>query len=144
MLALAEREGELRAGRPVDVGTGSGYSIMMSGPAGRRTRARGWRNSRRKPCANPDLIHLALEWRDRYGHRFRFTHIYAHTGGSDERSVKNHKADRLAVAGANKYGQVQGVIPVRPPPARTPTSSPTRPPPAPHLVGSPLPSPSTD
>ena len=109
-----------------------------------RRRARGWRNSRRKPCANPDLIRLALEWRDRYGHRFRFTHIYAHTGGSDERSVKNHKADRLAVAGANKYGQIQGVIPVRPPYAGTPPSSPTRPPPAPHLFGSPLPSPSTD
>ena len=45
--------------------------------------------------ANPDLIRLALEWRDRYGYRFRLTHIYAHTGGSDERSVKNHKVGRL-------------------------------------------------
>ena len=94
--------------------------------------------------ANPDLIRLALEWRDRYGYRFRLTHIYAHTGGSDERSVKNHKVGRLAVAGANKYGQIQGVIPVQPSSAGTPPSSPARPPPAPHLFGSPLPSPSTD
>ena len=41
--------------------------------------------------------------------------IYAHTGLSDERSAGNENADKLAVAGAEKWGQIAGIVAVRAP-----------------------------
>ncbi len=90
----------------MDIGTDSRYGMLMFGLAGRCARARGWRNSRGKLCSNRDLVQLALAWRDRYGYAIRFTHIYAHTGLSDERSAGNENADKLAVAGAEKWGRL--------------------------------------
>ena len=60
-------------------------------------------------------MQLALAWRNRYGCAIRFTHIYAHTGVSDERSAGNENADKLAVAGAEKWGQIAGIVAVRAP-----------------------------
>ena len=122
---MAAREDELRAGKAVDIGTDSRYSMLMFGPAGRCARARGWRNSRGKPCSNRDLVQLALAWRDRYGYAIRFTHIYAHTGLSDERSAGNENADKLAVAGAEKWGQIAGIVAVRAPAAGAPSPQPS-------------------
>ena len=117
---MAAREDELRAGKAVDIGTDSRYSMLMFGPAGRCARAHGWRNSRGKPCSNRDLVQLALAWRDRYGYAIRFTHIYAHTGLSDECSAGNENAYKLAVAGAEKWGQIAGIVAVHAPAAGTP------------------------
>ena len=39
----------------------------MFGYAGRKTRARGWKSSHKRPCANVDLVEVALTWRDKYG-----------------------------------------------------------------------------
>ena len=46
--------------------------------------------------------------------------IYAHTGLSDERSAGNENADKLAVAGAEKWGQIAGIVAVRAPAAGAP------------------------
>ena len=43
--------------------------------------------------------------------------IYAHTGLSDERSAGNENPDKLAVAGAEKWGQIAGIVAVRAPAA---------------------------
>ena len=72
-----------------------------------------------------DLVQLALAWRDRYGYAIRFTHIYAHTGVSDERSAGNENADKLAVAGAEKWGQIAGIVAVRAPAAGAPSPPPS-------------------
>ena len=89
--------------------------LWVFGDAGRKTRARGWKSSRNKPCANADLVELALAWRDECGHLFDFIHIYAHTANTDMLSVGNAGADGAAVAGAKKAGSTVNVIPVRGP-----------------------------
>ena len=74
----------------------SAYSIGCFGDAGRKCRHRGWKNSKGKAAANIDLLQMALAWRQAYGTRFEFTHVYAHTGKQDRLSIGNHHADRLA------------------------------------------------
>ena len=86
--------------------TDSAYSIGCFGDAGRKCRHRGWKNSKGKAAANIDLLQMALAWRQAYGTRFEFTHVYAHTGKQDRLSIGNHHADRLAVAGAEQKGSV--------------------------------------
>ena len=51
--------------------------------------------------------------------------IYAHTGLSDERSAGNENADKLAVAGAEKWGQIAGIVAVRAPAAGAPSPQPS-------------------
>ena len=116
LLALAQAEHLISQGQGAFlIGTDSQYSMIMFGDAGRKTRARGWKSSRNKPCANADLVELALAWRDKYGHLFDFIHIYAHTANTDMLSVGNAGADGAAVAGAKKAGSTVNVIPVRGP-----------------------------
>ena len=116
LLALAQAEPLIAQGQEEFViGTDSQYSMHMFGAAGRKTRARGWKSSRNRPCANADLVALALAWRDQYGHLFRFVHIYAHTGKADMLSVGNAGADDAAVAGAKKAGSSVVIILVRGP-----------------------------
>ena len=105
---LRKREPALRSGLRVQlIGTDSAYAIGCFGKAGRKCRHRGWKNCKNKDAANTDLIKLALEWRQTYGTHFEFVHIYAHTGAQDKRSVGNHNADRLAVAGAKQKGVIK-------------------------------------
>ena len=115
LVALRLCEPDLEAGRPVRIVTDSGYSIGCFGHAGRKCRARSWRNSKNKPAANVDLIKLALEWRRTYGNLFTLQHVYSHTDGTDANSVGNDHADRLAVAGASHTGPPPPMlIPVAP------------------------------
>ena len=86
------------------IGTDSQYSMLMFSDAGRKARARGWKTSRNKPCANLDLLKMVLAWRDKYGYLFDFIHIYSHTSNTDPLSVGNAGADRAAVAGAKQAG----------------------------------------
>ena len=106
LVALRLCEPDLEAGRPVRIVTDSGYSIGCFGHAGRKCRARSWRNSKNKPAANVDLIKLALEWRRTYGNLFTLQHVYSHTDGTDANSIGNDHADRLAVAGASHHEAV--------------------------------------
>ena len=83
---------------------------LCFGKAGRMCRHRGWKNCKNKNAANTDLIKFALEWRQTYGTHFELVHVYAHTGAQDERSVGNHNADRLAVAGAEQKGVIKPAL----------------------------------
>lgn len=70
---------------------------MMAGDVGRKARARGWKTSRRKPTKNRGLVELLLQWRAAYGVRFRFYHIYSHTGTLD---AGDHRGARPSAAAA--------------------------------------------
>ena len=107
LLALRRCEKHMREQtRIVRLYTDSAYAIGCFGNAGRKCRHRGWKNSKRKEAANVDLLKMALMWRQVYGDRFEFVHVYAHTGKQDRISLGNHGADRLAVAGAEQKGSV--------------------------------------
>ena len=98
--------------------------LCLHDDAGRK--ARGWKTSRNKPCANLDLLKMVLAWRDKYGYLFDFIHIYSHTSNTDPMSVGNAGADRAAVAGAKQAGRTDNIYIVRGPsdgPGSPPTPS---------------------
>lgn len=115
LLALRVRQNDLRAGRPLRIVTDSAYSIGCFGATGRKCRARGWRNSKKRDAPNVDLIKIALAWRKKYGNLFTLEHVFSHTGKRDANSIGNEHADALAVAGASHAGTlVPMLIPVAP------------------------------
>lgn len=61
-----------------------------------------WKTSDKRPVMNQDIIKQIDKILQKYPDRIKFTHVRAHTGKSDEHSVGNDKADKLANAGAQK------------------------------------------
>lgn len=62
-----------------------------------------WRNSKRKPVENQDLIKKIDKYLQKYKGKINIQWVRAHTGNSDDHSVNNAEADRLANKGADRY-----------------------------------------
>lgn len=62
-----------------------------------------WRNSKKKPVENQDLIKKIDKYLQRYKGKINIQWVRAHTGGNDIHSINNDKADELANRGADTY-----------------------------------------
>ena len=63
----------------------------------------GWKNSKKKPAENQDIIKKIDEYLQFYKGKINIQWVRAHTGKSDMHSVNNAEADNLANEGAKKY-----------------------------------------
>ena len=79
--------------------TDSSYSIKIFGETGLKYRKNDYK-SKSKEVPNSDLVKIAVELADEYN--LEFTHVNSHTNKSDEHSLGNDRADKLAVRGAVK------------------------------------------
>lgn len=61
-----------------------------------------WKTSNNKLVMNQDIIKKIDKIMEKYKGRIIFTHVYSHTGKTDEHSLGNAKADELATKGAQK------------------------------------------
>ena len=62
-----------------------------------------WKNAKKQPVENQDIIKKIDKYMHRYGNKIRIQWIRAHTGKQDIESINNAKADALANKGADKY-----------------------------------------
>ena len=79
--------------------TDSSYSIKIFGETGLKYRNNNYK-SKSKEVPNSDLVKIAVELADEYN--LEFIHVNSHTNKSDEHSLGNDRADKLAVRGAVK------------------------------------------
>ncbi len=79
--------------------TDSSYSILIFGETGLNYRKNNYKK-KSKEIPNSDLVREAVELADKYN--LEFTHINSHTSKTDEHSLGNDRADKLAVRGAVK------------------------------------------
>lgn len=79
--------------------TDSSYSIKIFGETGLKYRKNDYK-SKSKEVPNSDLVKIAVELADEYN--LEFIHVNSHTNKSDEHSLGNDRADKLAVRGAVK------------------------------------------
>lgn len=66
----------------------------------------GWRNSKRKPVENQDLIKKIDKYLQMYQGKINIQWVRAHTNGVDIHSVNNAEADNLANRGADLYAEL--------------------------------------
>ena len=59
-----------------------------------------WKTSNKKPVMNVDIITKIDKILGKHIGKISFTHVRAHTGKTDEHSLGNAKADKLATLGA--------------------------------------------
>ncbi len=70
-----------------------------------------WKGSTGKPVKNKDIIEPINEIMLKHPSKIKFIHVRSHTGKKDYASIGNDKADKLAVAGANRGKEiVNGVM----------------------------------
>ena len=79
--------------------TDSSYSIKIFGETGLKYRNNDYK-SKSKEVPNADLVKIAVGLADEYN--LEFIHVNSHTNKSDEHSLGNDRADKLAVRGAVK------------------------------------------
>jgi ribonuclease HI len=79
--------------------TDSSYSIKIFGETGLNYRNNDYKK-KSKEVPNADLVRIATDLADKY--ILEFTHINSHTSNTDEHSMGNDRADKLAVRGAVK------------------------------------------
>lgn len=89
----------------IDIYSDSEYSINIFIKYLREWKNNNWRKKNKKPILNLDLIKpidILLKRIKNNRKKIIFHHVYAHTNGTDFKSINNAIADRLAKAGANK------------------------------------------
>ena len=79
--------------------TDSSYAILIFGETGLNYRKNDYKK-KSKEIPNSDLVREAVELGDKY--KLEFIHINSHTSKTDEHSLGNDRADKLAVRGAVK------------------------------------------
>lgn len=68
----------------------------------------GWKNAKRKPVENQDLIMMLDEYMLKYQGKINIQWIRGHTKKKDIHSINNAKADNLANKGAELYSKLYG------------------------------------
>jgi ribonuclease HI len=63
----------------------------------------GWKNSKRKPVENQDIIKKIDRYLQLYEGKINIQWVRAHTGDDDIHSINNAEADKLANRGADRY-----------------------------------------
>jgi len=67
-----------------------------------------WKNSKKKPVENQDIIQKIDKYLQRYKGKINIQWVKAHTGDNDYFSIGNANADELANMGADKYKDMAG------------------------------------
>lgn len=86
--------------RRINIYSDSEYSVKSLNVWINNWKMNNWKDSKGKPVKNQDLIKLIHNILIEYGAMINIVHIYAHTGGTDQLSIGNNIADRLAKEGA--------------------------------------------
>lgn len=85
---------EIEKGQKINIYTDSTYSIRCCTTYGERMSKKGWQN-KGTDIPNRELVEVAYNFCKKYSN-IDFTHVAAHTGLTDEHSIGNDHADRLA------------------------------------------------
>jgi len=92
--ALTIMRDEIEKGQKINIYTDSSYSIRCCTTYGERMSKKGWQN-KGADIPNRELVEVAYNFCKKYSY-IDFIHIAAHTGLTDEHSIGNDHADRLA------------------------------------------------
>jgi ribonuclease HI len=86
----------------ISIYSDSEYSIKSMTVWIKNWKKNNWKTAGNKDVLNQDLIKKIDKILTEYPKKISFTHVRAHTGGTDEHSIGNDKADKLANTGALK------------------------------------------
>ena len=92
--ALTIMREEIEQGQRINIYTDSTYSIRCCTTYGERMSKKGWQN-KGADIPNRELVEVAYNFCKKYPN-VDFVHVAAHTGLTDEHSIGNEHADRLA------------------------------------------------
>jgi len=86
----------------ISVYSDSEYSIKSLTVWIKNWKKNDWKTANNKDVLNQDLIKKIDKIMQKYPKQISFTHVRSHTGKTDQHSIGNDKADKLANAGALK------------------------------------------
>ncbi len=95
--ALTILREDIENGTTINIYSDSSYSIRCCTSYGKKCEKKGWKNpnDKHKPIPNVEIVKTAYMFCKNFKN-INFIHIRAHTGLTDEHSIGNENADRLA------------------------------------------------
>ena len=86
----------------IHIFTDSEYSIKSLTEWYKTWEKNEWKNAKKEPVMNQDIIKPIIKIIKNYNGKIKFTHVNSHTGKQDFESLSNEMADKLANEGAYK------------------------------------------